>query len=50
MRPLLEEYLHHHRQRDEILADLTPSRLLPAANEPAAAETGIADAVEPEQV
>ena len=32
VRPLLEEYLHHHRQRDEILADLTPARLLPMPN------------------
>ncbi|HEV2072016.1 MAG TPA: hypothetical protein VGR29_00095, partial [Thermomicrobiales bacterium] len=26
--PLLNEYLHHHRNRDEILAELTPASLL----------------------
>src|SRR5690606_22740821 len=28
VRPLLEEYLHHHRNRDDILAALTPDALL----------------------
>lgn len=51
VRPLLEEYLHHHRQRDEILADLTPARRLPTPNGLAAEEDAeAADAVEPEQV
>jgi MoxR-like ATPase len=49
VRPLLEEYLHHHRQRDEILADLIPQKLatLPAQDSEAESET---DATGPESV
>ena len=31
VRPLLEEYFHNHRDRDALLADLSPDRLLAAA-------------------
>ena len=49
VRPLLEEYLHHHRNRDDILAALTPQRLAPS---PAAIDELEPDteAMEPGQV
>lgn len=51
VRPLLEEYLHHHRRRDEILANLTPARLLPpASGAPDEAIEESAEAMEPGQV
>jgi 5-methylcytosine-specific restriction enzyme B len=40
VRPLLEEYLHHHRNRDDILAALTPDALVTPGSEPHEAVDG----------
>jgi MoxR-like ATPase len=48
VRPLLEEYLHHHRRRDEILDDLLA--VMPGASEVGAAPSASPDAVDPEHV
>jgi MoxR-like ATPase len=48
VRPLLEEYLHHHRRRDEILDDLLAG--MPGASGAEAEASANPDAVDPEDV
>jgi 5-methylcytosine-specific restriction protein B len=48
--PLLNEYLHHHRDRENILSALTPRNLMPQDPASAIPEDDNAEALDPELV
>ena len=48
--PLLNEYLHHHRNREEILHALTPRNLMPQDPDIDMPAEDIAEALDPELV